>query len=104
MNEYVLNQKTCRSRFLVSYFGENSNEDCGHCDICLSQNSKNSDGLSKREEKIREFIISTTPTLHEFEREFINSNSDAYIQDLRWLSDHGFIKINEKRRLEWVKK
>lgn len=32
---YVSNNKICRSRQLVSYFGEQTSEDCGVCDVCL---------------------------------------------------------------------
>ena len=28
---------TCRRHFLLTYFGENSPERCGHCDICLGR-------------------------------------------------------------------
>ena len=30
--------KTCRSRVLLSYFGEDIHEDCGHCDYCIRKN------------------------------------------------------------------
>lgn len=32
---YVTNDKTCRSRQLLSYFGETDSPDCGHCDVCV---------------------------------------------------------------------
>lgn len=32
---YAKNQKVCRSRLLLDYFGESNSEDCGQCDICL---------------------------------------------------------------------
>ena len=32
---YAKNQKVCRSRMLLDYFGESNSEDCGQCDVCL---------------------------------------------------------------------
>ncbi len=37
MIQYVTEEDTCRSTFLLRYFGENDAEDCGRCDICLSR-------------------------------------------------------------------
>ena len=39
MVEYVSESDTCRSRFLLSYFGQTESADCGHCDICRSRKS-----------------------------------------------------------------
>ena len=33
---YAQNERVCRSRQLLSYFGENKSTDCGQCDVCLS--------------------------------------------------------------------
>lgn len=34
MVEYVSEENTCRSRFLLSYFGQTESSNCGRCDIC----------------------------------------------------------------------
>ena len=33
---YATEDRICRSRQLLSYFGETDNHDCGLCDVCLS--------------------------------------------------------------------
>jgi ATP-dependent DNA helicase RecQ len=33
---YATNDKVCRSRQLLRYFGEENGHDCGQCDVCLS--------------------------------------------------------------------
>jgi ATP-dependent DNA helicase RecQ len=33
---YAKNQKICRSRMLLDYFGEEHSDNCGQCDVCLS--------------------------------------------------------------------
>ena len=38
--KYCINDQTCRSRQLTSYFGEESNTDCGECDVCRSKRER----------------------------------------------------------------
>ena len=37
---YAENDKICRSRQLLRYFGETDSEDCGRCDVCLDRGQK----------------------------------------------------------------
>lgn len=37
MISYINNDEICRQTQLVNYFGENSNEECGCCEICLQK-------------------------------------------------------------------
>lgn len=53
--EYLNEERICRSRLLLSYFGETGAGDCGCCDVCLG---KNDSGLSNRDfNRIREALI-----------------------------------------------
>jgi ATP-dependent DNA helicase RecQ len=45
MSHYAEQNEICRSRILLSYFGEKNTEDCGQCDVCLA---KNSQGLTNK--------------------------------------------------------
>lgn len=36
--DYINENQLCRSRMLISYFGEKDASDCGCCDVCLSKN------------------------------------------------------------------
>ena len=35
--EYARQQQTCRSRFLLQYFGEQIDQTCGMCDVCIGE-------------------------------------------------------------------
>ncbi|MBO4673430.1 MAG: RecQ family ATP-dependent DNA helicase [Bacteroidaceae bacterium] len=37
MARYVTSTDTCRSRMLLQYFGEQSDHDCGQCDVCVER-------------------------------------------------------------------
>lgn len=37
ISEYVTSVEKCRSRMLLSYFGEKDIADCGQCDVCLAR-------------------------------------------------------------------
>ncbi|MDF9831288.1 ATP-dependent DNA helicase RecQ [Parabacteroides sp. PF5-6] len=37
--EYIAEENYCRSRLLLSYFGEEEANDCGICDVCLTRKS-----------------------------------------------------------------
>ena len=53
--EYMNGVNICRSRLLLSYFGEKNTEDCGCCDVCLS---KNDSGLNNRDfNAIRDLLL-----------------------------------------------
>ena len=39
MLDYVGETDTCRSRFLLSYFGQTESEDCGTCDVCRARSA-----------------------------------------------------------------
>ncbi|MDR0824370.1 MAG: RecQ family ATP-dependent DNA helicase [Prevotella sp.] len=40
MNHYAEQTEVCRSRILLSYFGEKDMGECGQCDVCMAKNNK----------------------------------------------------------------
>ena len=58
--QYVNSNHICRSRFLLDYFGETQNDDCGHCDVCTKRKKDNKAGNRKepsKSEQIRCMIL-----------------------------------------------
>lgn len=69
ITQYVESRDVCRSRLLLTYFGETNSKDCNQCDICLSKAKKKIDNdsfkridvsiqklLSKKAYKIEDLI------------------------------------------------
>lgn len=53
--DYLNEERICRSRLLLSYFGETGAGDCACCDVCLA---KNDSGLSNRDfNRLRQALI-----------------------------------------------
>ncbi len=91
MFDYVEETTECRSKFLLRYFGEESDHDCGTCDICRGR-KKDKKSLAK---KIKAFIDSKGGkyTLMEI-REAFGSPSDegsGFLGILRELIDSGSV-------------
>lgn len=95
MSDYAEQNSICRSRFLLSYFGEQHTSDCGKCDVCLAKNNLGITnkrfneialaikGLIKEEEQSIQFIINT---LSQYEAKNITSV-------IRFLADRGEVTL-----------
>ncbi len=92
MLDYITEEDTCRSAYLLDYFGQKESADCGTCDVCRSS-KKSSDSTLK--ESLIKFVneeMSGSYTLEDVARRFgsqTSSDSDTYIRLLRRLIDEG---------------
>lgn len=55
MLDYIQGDSTCRSKYLLKYFGEESDHKCGICDVCVKESKE--ERLAENE-KIRQAILS----------------------------------------------
>jgi ATP-dependent DNA helicase RecQ len=88
--EYINDQKHCRTRILLRYFGEKSNEDCRTCDVCLR---KTQSGLNNWEYN----IVRDNLMQHLNEKKFLTVNAlimelplekEKNLKALRYLIDN----------------
>lgn len=107
MVEYVSEETICRSRFLLSYFGQTESANCGRCDICRAGKAsedaaKPSGGANEKvneenstAEALTAFVNETmhgTYTLRDINARFADpsaSYSPDYLTILRGLIDSG---------------
>lgn len=107
MVEYVSEENICRSRFLLSYFGQTESANCGRCDICRAGKAsedaaKPSGGANEKvneenstAEALTAFVNETmhgTYTLRDINAMFADpsaSYSPDYLTILRGLIDSG---------------
>ena len=92
--EYANNGDVCRSRQLISYFGETKSKDCGVCDVCVSRQP---DYLSENKvEPARQQILSLLGDhqLHPlFELNRLNIPTDILDNALQYLVSEDIIHI-----------
>lgn len=88
--EYINEDRVCRSRMLISYFGEKGISDCGCCDVCLA---KNDSGLNNHTfNAIRDTLLETLEEIGSQEvkklSEELSFPADKVITVVRFLAEH----------------
>lgn len=87
--EYINENRICRSRMLISYFGEKGTSDCGCCDVCLA---KNDSGLNNHTFNTIRDALQEALTEGPQEAKKLTENlpfpADKIITVIRYLADH----------------
>ena len=87
--EYINENRICRSRMLISYFGEKGTSDCGCCDVCLA---KNVSGLNNHTFNTIRDALQKALTDGPQEAKKLTENlpfpADKIITVIRYLADH----------------
>lgn len=94
--EYASRKNECRSRTLLSYFGQTHSESCGNCDVCRGdhETGMSFSEFSKLSEKIKKVVSSDKVTIHQIIHQ-LNEPEKKVIQVSRWMLDKDLIKIDK---------
>ncbi len=95
---YATNDKKCRSRMLLEYFGDNDAHDCGVCDVCIAK-KKNGNITYGIEDKIVSLLQDRKMSVEDVAAE-IKIPLDDTLKAIRLLADKGVITLKE--RLVWI--
>lgn len=97
MIDYVSEDDTCRSSYLLDYFGQSESAPCGTCDICRDGRNRKPADIDQLTARIVSFInddMSGTYTIDDLARHLEIPDSDSsqgYIMILRDLVDRGTV-------------
>jgi ATP-dependent DNA helicase RecQ len=88
--EYITDLQICRTRMLLRYFGEKSDENCRICDICLSKNQsglKNWEFNQVRDALLQHLEKNTSESIYILAKK-LPLDKEKNIQVIRFLLDH----------------
>ena len=87
--EYINENRICRSRMLISYFGEKGTSDCGCCDVCLAKNDSglNNPTFNTIRDALKE-ALTDGPQEAKKLTENLPFPADKIITVIRYLADH----------------
>lgn len=88
---YAYSDTGCRERMLLGYFGEESDQECGHCDLCIDHRKRNDHEPADVQQGIL-YMAGLRPRRLE---EFLNTLSfprDEIVATLSFLVDEGFVE------------
>ena len=108
MMSYVTDTSLCRSRQLLHYFGEESESDCGICDVCVSKRNatKPHDNAAQKADKgmlisrIRE-LLQEPMTIRQLALQMPDCDHQMLTDTSRELLDKGKIVTDQDFRMSW---
>lgn len=97
---YIKENKTCKNRLVLDYFGEETNENCGICSYCITQKGKITEADSIAD-KILSLLRTASLTSREIENQIKMDAKDilAVLQELLE-NNHITIQANNKYTLK----
>ncbi|NNK21046.1 MAG: RecQ family ATP-dependent DNA helicase [Flavobacteriaceae bacterium] len=92
---YVENDTECRSVQLLSYFGEENFDDCGACDVCLSNTSATDQEIKELDRDILELIQKKALSPQNLIAT-LGRDKELVLKELRYLMEEGKIVLTNK--------
>jgi ATP-dependent DNA helicase RecQ len=102
MLRYVEDDRHCRSRYLLNYFGETAATRCGICDTCLERNKADLNDLefASAEQKVIGMLKDRPVSLADLIRHLQPLDEAHALKIVEWMIDHGKIRYNGTTMLE----
>ncbi len=104
MLSYINSVTKCRSKILLSYFGQNETKRCGKCDVCIKRNKLdlNEYEFDSIVETLKPILKEKPYLLDEIITKFDHLSDQKVIKVIQWLIDNNKMKYNQQNKLVWV--
>ncbi|WP_276166511.1 RecQ family ATP-dependent DNA helicase [Zobellia alginiliquefaciens] len=94
---YIKNDKKCRSRQILEYFGENDTEDCGICDVCLRKRNVAEPTYNQVSEEIKT-LLAVSPQTSRALAAVMDYKEKIILRALQLMLEDGDIEINTRNQ------
>lgn len=99
---FLGNKSVCRERYVLQYFGEDTSNDCGHCDICTNNANKAQPAtLLKAQLFVR--LMEGNSTIAQLTDGYLPADKEQAIALLRNMIDEGVVVLTDGGLLRYNK-
>lgn len=105
MTNFATSTHRCRMQLIQEYFGEETFETCGKCDVCIEQRKK--DNLTETKtlhEEILTLVKEKLYTIDQLEKRIAPEDTELFIDLIREMVDNGELEYDKVWRLKIRKK
>lgn len=100
MIEYATNTDRCRMQRIQEYFGEETFDTCGWCDVCIAKRKQeNSQSTQELREQILRLVKEQFFSVDELEQRLAPTDVELFVEVVRELVDEGVIVYDDVWRL-----
>ncbi len=96
---YINTDTVCRSKQILSYFGENKVQDCGICDVCQRNKSAKSADFKSMSAEIAVILKEKSRTSRALIK-ILHYNETHILTTIQMMLEEGQIKVNTKNEYE----
>ncbi len=100
MSNFVTSTHRCRMQLIQEYFGEETFQTCGKCDVCIEQKKKESSTQTKSlRDEILTLVKSKLYTIDQLEKRIAPTDTEMFIDIIREMVDEGELEYDKVWRL-----
>ncbi len=98
-------KNSCRSKQLLSYFGEVNAPLCGQCDVCLGRNKPDIEEATYERYKQKIFLLlkKEALTVLEIKEAFSPKRQEQVMTTITFLLEEGRMEVLDNQKIKWVK-
>jgi len=96
--KYAFEYQGCKSKYLLNYFGETLEQDCGHCDYCIRKNTEVKEpDFDAIKQQILKNLKNANLSFDEMKRHIKGASEEHVLEVLRWLHDHDQVVYKDQK-------